>query len=201
MYISRIILILEKERGKETHSSGSFGAGVRRARDTEGLLWFRLIRSLLALYAIVEASVEVSSGLADRKRAFFYRSGSHVRGRSTERTRLTGRLNSLSAIRAARTWLAFSFDSQLLSGSTFVPAFLAGYRLGGPRGLSKAAQQTGEAALVRLIKPVTAIATETEYVVVVLAGRTSLLAISRATSARTHRHAGSAGDYRARIAF
>lgn len=73
---------------RQTHSGGSLGAGIRRAWDAEGLLRLRLVGSLLALQALVERAVQVSSGFADRKRALLYRRGSHIRGRSAERARL-----------------------------------------------------------------------------------------------------------------
>jgi len=139
----------------------------------------------------------VSPRLADRQRAFLDGGGSHVRSRSAERTRLAGRLHSLSAVSASRTGLAFSLHCQLLSGAALVPALFAGHRLGCPGGLPKAAQQTGEAALVGLVKAMAAAAAETSHVVVVFASRTTLLAVRRAAGSRTHRHAWTTGDHRA----
>lgn len=186
---------------KKNYSSRSFGAGIRRAWDAEGLLRFRLISSLLTLNTLVEGAVEESSGFAYWKRAFLDRRRSHIRGRSAEWTGLAGCLDPLSSIRATWARLAFSFDGQLLSGSALVPAFLPRHRLGCSRGLPEAAQLAREAALVRLIKSMAAAATETGQVVVVLAGRTTLLAVRRATRSRTHGHAGTTGDHRTGIAL
>lgn len=180
----------------ETHSGGSLGAGVRRARDTEGLLRFRLVRSLLALDALVESAVQVCSRLAYRQRALLDGGGSNVRGGSTEGTGLAGGLYTLSAISATGARFAFSFDGQLLAGAALVTALLAGHRLGCPRGLAEAAQQAGEATLVRLVESVTAAATQTGHVVVVLAGRATFLAVGRAACPGTYGHAGTTSDHR-----
>jgi len=83
-----------------------------------------------------------------------------------------------------------------LAGAALVSALLAGHRLGCPRGLSKAAQQAGEAALAGLVEPMAAAAAETGHVVVVFASGTTLLAIRRAAGSRTHRHAWTTGDHR-----
>lgn len=165
------------------------------------MLRFRLIGSLLTLHAFVKGTIEEATGLADRKRALLDRRRSHVRGRSAEWAGLAGRLHPLSSIRAARARLAFSFEGQLLSGSALVPAFFPRHRLGRSRGLSEAAQLAGEATLVRLVESVAAVATETSYVIVVFAGRTTLLAVGRATRSRTHGHAGTTGDHRTGTAF
>lgn len=186
---------------EKTHSGRSFGASVRRARDTEGLLWLRLISSLLTFDALVEGAVEESAGFADRKRALLDRRRSHVRGRSAERAGLAGGLHPLGSIRATWTRLAFSFDGQLLSGSALVPTFFPRYRFGRSRGLSEAAQQAGEATLVRLVESMAAVATKAGYVIVIFAGWTTFFAVRRATRSGTHSHAGTTGDHRAGTAF
>lgn len=155
-----------------------------------------MIRALLTPHALVQSTVEVSAGLADRERALLHGGGAHDGGSPADRAGLARRLNPLSAVRAARTGLALPFDGQLLAGAALVPAFLAGHRLGRSRGLAEAAQQAGEAALVGLIESVAAAATETGHVVVILASGTTFLAVGRAARAWTHGYAGTTGDHR-----
>lgn len=201
MQVIFLLIMFDTISERRTHSSRSFGAGIRWAWDAEGLLWFRLISSFLTFHALVEGAVEEVTGFANRKRALLDRRRSHVRGRSAEWTGLTGGLHPLSSICATWTGLAFSFDGQLLPGSALVSAFFPRHRFSCSRGLSETAQQAGEATLVRLVETVAAIATKTSHVIVIFAGRTTFLAVRRATRSRTHSHAGSTGDHRTGTAF
>lgn len=184
-----------------THRGHSFGAGIRRTRYAEGLLWLGLIRSLLALHTLVECSIEIGAGLAHRQRTLLDRGGAHIWRGPADRTRLTGSLDSLCPVTSSRTWLALSFHGQLLPGPAFVPAFLPGHGFGRSRCFSQTTQQTGEAALVRLIESVAAASAEAGHVVVILSGWTTFLAISRATSTWAHCHAGTSSYHGAGTAL
>lgn len=179
----------ELRKKKDTHSSSSLGAGIRRARYAEGLLRLRLISPLLALHTFVQGAVQISPRFADGQRALLYRRGSHIRGSSANGARLARSLDALSPVTAPRAGLAFPLHGQLLTRPALVPALLPGHGLRRPRRFAEAAQQTGEAALVRLVETVAATSAQACQVVVVLSRRATLLAIGCASSTRPHCHA------------
>ena len=177
----------------DAHSGCSLGASIRRARYAEGLLRLGLIGALLALHAFVQGAVQISPRFADGQRTLLYRRWSHVRGCSANGAGLARSLNALGPVTTSRAGLAFPLHGQLLPRAALVPALLPGHSFRRPRRFAEAAQQTGEASLVRLIETVAAASAQACQVVVVLACRATLLAVGCAACTRPHRHAWTAG--------
>ena len=192
---------LKVQVSSATHRGRSFGACVRWAWYAEGLLRLRLIRSLLALHALVQRSVQIRPRFAHWQGTLFYRGWAHVRCGSADGARLAGSLDTLRSVASPWARLALPFHGQLLSRATLVPAFLSrhGFRRSG--GFPQTAQQTGETALVRLIETVAAASTEAGQVVVVFPRGASFLAVGGATSAWAYRDAWTSRDHRAGTAF
>lgn len=178
----------------------ALGAGIGRAGYAGRLLSLGLVRALLALDALVERTVEVGAGLADRQRALLDLGRAQARCRPAQRACLAGRLYALPPVGTPRAGLALALDGQLLPGAALVATLLARDSFGRARRLAQAADQAREAALLGLVEPVAAAPAGLRRVVVVLAGGAALLAVVGAAGTRADRHRGPARDHRALVA-